>query len=711
MKKQFSLRIRQVTLFLLLILALCVVMASHAHCNQSRESKNQIISQVIMRSLEYAHYMPQAINDQFSENVYTLFFKNLDYGKRFFTGQDLSKLEVYKHRIDNDILSGQFTFLDEAVKIYRSRVAQAEEIYKEILSEPVDLYKKSKYETDSKKASVAADDYELKLNWEKALRYQIISRVYDANALQLKAKEKSDTITIKTMEELEVDARNSVLKIYNDWFSRISKQTDNDLFALYINSIVGVFDPHTKYLPTRDKERFDMDMSGQFEGIGATLQSSDNYVKVVEIIPGSPSWMQGDLKVNDIIKKVRQENELGPVDIFGMNIDDAVKLIRGKSGTEVTLTVQHIDGSIEDITITRGVVELEETYAKSAILVDSLTNLQVGYIYLPKFYADFNNTSGGRNSADDVAKEIEKLKSEKIKGLILDLRDNSGGSLADAIKMTGLFIESGPIVQVSARNGNNKALSDTDKNIQYDGNLVVMINPLSASASEIVSAALQDYRRAIVLGSAASFGKGTVQSVINLDDMFVSRNPSGEKSNLGSLLLTIQKYFRINGGSTQLMGVKSDVVLPDLYSVMEIGERNEDFPFPWTEISPSNFKVWPAHEKLDKAIERAKERVAKSPEMALIDKEIQNIKAFRDQTLVEVDYESYAERDVLRKQTNENFDKANNIRSTAMDILLLEKDKAAANDSVKEQSNERWISSIRKDLQLEEAVRTVLDIK
>ena len=708
MKNQFSSRIRQVILFLLLILALG---ASHAHCNQSRESKNQVISQVIIRSLEYGHYMPQPINDQFSENVFTLFFKNLDYGKRFFTAQDFSKLNTYKHRIDDDILKGQFNFLDETVKIYRSRVTQTEEFYKEILSEPIDLYKKSRYETDSKKAIFAADDYELKLNWEKALRYQIISRIYDANALQNKAKEKSDTITIKTMEELEVDARNSVLKMYNDWFSRLSQQTDNDLFALYINAIVGVFDPHTQYLPAKDKEDFDIRMSGQLEGIGAILTSSDNYVKVVEIVPGSPSWIQGDLKVNDIIKMVRQENEFGAVDLFGMKIDDAVKLIRGKKDSKVTLTVQHIDGSIEDITITRDVVEIEETYAKSAVLVDSLTNARIGYIFLPQFYADFNNAAGGRNSGDDVAKEIEKLKSENIQGIILDLRNNSGGSLADAIKIVGLFIESGPVVQVNARNGNSRVLSDTDNKIPYDGNLVVMINPLSASASEIVSAALQDYKRAIIVGSTASFGKGTVQSVVNLDEMIAYRSPSGENSNLGSLLITIQKYFRINGGSTQLMGVKSDVVLPDLYGIMDIGERNEDFPFPWTEIPPSNFKIWPAHEKLEKAIERARERVEISPEIALINKEIQNVKNFRDQTLVDVDYESYSEKDSLRKIIYEKYDKANNIRSSVMDILSLKWDKAAANDSIKEQNNKRWISSIKKDLQLEEAVRTVLDIK
>lgn len=708
MTKRSVRQIRNRILLPVLALFLGIVLVSYTHCN--REGKDEILIQLVLKALDYGHYMPQEINNGFSENVYTSFVTNLDYGKRFFTAGDMEKLAAFKHHIDDEVLNGQFNFFNTAVKMYRQRLKDAETICAEILSKPVDLTKNDTFETDAKKARFAQNDAHLKLGWEQALRYQIVTKIYETETAQKAARERSDTVTIKPVEQLEVEARKDVAKLYTDYFSRLSQQNDNDMFALYLNAITAVYDPHTQYLPVKEKEDFDITMSGQFEGIGATLQASENYVKVVDIVPGSPSWLQGDLKVNDLIMKVTQEGEAEGKDLYGMRIDDAVKLIRGKKNSKVTLSVRHIDGSVEDITITRGVVVIEETYAKSAILVDSISKARVGYINLPKFYADMNNSGSGRFSAADVAAEIEKLRTENISGLILDLRNNGGGSLPDAVQMAGLFIESGPIVQVHSRDGRSRVLSDTDPAVRYDGSMVVMINPLSASASEIVAAALQDYKRAVIVGSPASFGKGTVQTIMDLDEMVRLSNTNAPKPNLGSLFLTIQKFFRINGGSTQLMGVKSDVVLPDLYSVMDIGEKSEEFPLAWTEIKPANYKIWSKQDLVQKAIERARERVATSAEFTLLSQELQEVKTQRDQTKVSLNYQAFVQREQERKKISERFDKLNT-RQNSLDIRPLAKDQADPADSVQRQRNTRWINSIKKDIYLEEAVRITLDMK
>jgi len=708
MKKLSIRQIRNRVLLPVVALFLGTVLVSYTHCN--REGKDEILIQLVLKALDYGHYMPQEINNGFSENVFTSFISNLDYGKRFFSAQDMDKLGAFKQHIDDELLNGQFNFFNTAVKVYRQRLKEAEALCSEILSKPVDLTKTDTFETDAKKAQFAQNDAILKQGWEQALRYQIITKIYETETAQNAAKERSDTVTLKSVEQLEVEARKDVAKLYTDYFTRLNQQNDNDMFALYLNSITAVYDPHTQYLPVKEKEDFDITMSGQFEGIGATLQASENYVKVVDIVPGSPSWLQGDLKVNDLIMKVTQEGEVEGKDLYGMRIDDAVKLIRGKKNSKVTLSVRHIDGSVEEITITRGVVVIEETYAKSAILVDSLSKARVGYINLPKFYADMNNSGSGRFSAADVAAEIEKLRSENISGLILDLRNNGGGSLPDAVQMAGLFIESGPIVQVHTRDGRSRVLSDTDPAVRYDGSMVVMINPLSASASEIVAAALQDYKRAVIVGSPSSFGKGTVQTIMDLDEMVRLANTDGSKPNLGSLFLTIQKFFRINGGSTQLMGVKSDVVLPDLYSVMDIGEKSEEYPLAWTEIKPANYKIWPQQDLVQKAINRARERVASSADFTLLSQELQEVKAQRDQTRVSLNYKTFVEREEERKKISERFDKLNT-RQNSLDIRELTKDQAAPSDTVQQQRNKRWINSIKKDIYLEEAVRIALDMK
>ncbi|MEO1715046.1 MAG: S41 family peptidase, partial [Bacteroidota bacterium] len=371
-----------------------------------------------------------------------------------------------------------------------------------------------------------------------------------------------------------------VLKTFDDWYERLEKRKRSDYLSIYINSITNVFDPHTSYFEPIEKQNFDINMSGKLEGIGARLQSDGNYTKITSVIVGGPAWKQGDLKENDKIMKVAQDGE-DPIDVTGMQLDDVVSQIRGEKGTKVILTVKKIDGSIADIEIVRDVVILEEGFAKSLIL-HTTAKEKVGFISLPRFYDDFYDEEG-RSCARDVATEIDKLKKENVRGIILDLRNNGGGSLRDVVTMSGFFIEKGPIVQVKARGRSPEVLEDNDPSVKWDGHLIVMVNQFSASASEILAAALQDYERAVIVGSTSTFGKGTVQRFYNLDRAIPGYS---ELKPFGEIKLTTQKFYRIDGGSTQLKGVTPDIILPDMYSYIETGEKEQEYPMNWTQIAP-----------------------------------------------------------------------------------------------------------------------------
>jgi len=402
--------------------------------------------------------------------------------------------------------------------------------------------------------------------------------------MQKKAKEKNDTVRIKNFEELEKSARAKVLKQNNDYFRRMGQLERKDYFALYLNAINGSYDPHTSFFPPKDKEDFDIRMSGQLEGIGATLQQKDEYIKVVNIVPGSPSWKQGELKAGDLILKVAQGDD-EPLDLIGMRLDKAVKFIRGKKGTTVKLTVKKVDGSTKVISIIRDVVVIEATYAKSVIVTTKDTHKRIGYIYLPSFYVNFNKKGGGRRSADDVLKEINKLKTEGVDGMIIDLRNDGGGSLQDVVTMGGYFIKKGPIVQVKQKGKKAETLSDTDPKIQYDGPLAIMVNSNSASASEIFAAAMQDYGRGIIIGEQ-SFGKGTVQNLIDLNRFM----PTKDKK-LGKLKITIAKFYRITGSSTQKLGVMPEIEFPSIPRT-DFGEASRPSALKWDQIRTAKFREY-----------------------------------------------------------------------------------------------------------------------
>jgi len=396
---------------------------------------------------------------------------------------------------------------------------------------------------------------------------------------------------MKSDAQLEKEARDRTMKVMDRIYDRLTmKVTDDDRFNMFVESIVQSMDPHTDYFPPVEKRYFDEQMSGHFFGIGASLKEEDGNIKITTLVSGSPAWKSGKVGVGDIIVKVAQGDQ-EPVDLTGYGVEDAIKLIRGKKGAEVRLTLKKTDGTTKVVSLIRDeIVQDELTFARSAIV--NSPKGKIGYIYLPEFYADFDNPNGARCSID-VAKEIIKLKAEKVDGIVLDLRNNGGGSLADVVQMAGLFVEQGPIVQVRDRDGKPQIYPDHDKGVLYDGPFAVMVNELSASASEIFAAAIQDYHRGIIIGSTSTYGKGTVQRPIGLDKTLGFADANSE---LGYIKLTLQKFYRISGGSTQLRGVSSDIVMPDiypdLYEYAKFKEKDNPDALPWDEIQKADYTPW-----------------------------------------------------------------------------------------------------------------------
>ncbi|HSQ35250.1 MAG TPA: S41 family peptidase, partial [Candidatus Binatia bacterium] len=479
------------------------------------DTREKILSQMIGNGLLNWHYSGKKIDDDFSSKSFAQYTKYLDYAKSFLIQADLAALKVFDRKIDDEILAGELELPRLGKQLLRQRVLQVRDFCAEWLKRPFDFTVDEQIELDAEKRPYARNVEEVKSWWSKRLKYMTLIQYLNLVKLAEKDKDKAKPNGRPGAAELEAQARKTVEKSVQRLFSRLLEDRSEDMQSLYFNALLAVFDPHSQYFPPRAKEDFDIDMSGTLEGIGALLGEDDGYIKVFEIIPGSPAWSQNLLKVEDIILKVGQGDE-EPVDIVGMSVSDAARLVRGKKGSQVRLTVKKTDGRIMEIALIRNVVELQETYARSAVLFNENLKKSFGYIFLPKFYHDFNRRNG-RNASDDVRRELEKLVARKVDGVILDLRGNGGGALDDTEKMAGLFISKGPLVQLKDRNSAPQVHEDRDGSLSYGGPLVILVNALSASSSEIVAAALQDYRRAIIIGGEQTFGKGTVQVMLDLD--------------------------------------------------------------------------------------------------------------------------------------------------------------------------------------------------
>jgi len=705
---------------------------------RSSQSKRKLVIETVMKTLLNGHFSPRDVDDSFSVHVYNKFLSDMDGSKLFFTKQDMKVIEKFKFDLDDEIKGNSTVFFDTVDAIFIRRMASAEKYYQDILEKPFTFNTNESLELNADKEEYAANETELIARWRLFLKYRTLVKYVDLKADQEKRKENNgkenkesvaikDTTRFKTDAELEATAREDVKKLYTRIFKSYKKQKDDDRFTIFINAITEIEDPHTEYLPPVEKKQFDEMMSGSFVGIGAVLNPANDKVTVSSIITGSPSWKQGELKVGDEILKVAHEASKPATDIAGMELDEVVKLIRGDKGTEVKLTVKKPDGGIKVISIIRDVVEKEETFAKSAIIKgkDGL----VGYILLPEFYADFNHTSG-RSCAVDVRREVVKLMDAGVTGIILDLRYNGGGSLGDVVDMAGIFIGKGPVVQVKSTHSSPTVLpaKPSGDTALYNGPLAIMVNAGSASASEILAAVLQDYRRAVIVGSM-TYGKGTVQKMVSLDDMVdamtrmrmmqsdtdgvAGTGDAAVGGSIGSIKLTMEKFYRVNGSSTQLKGVTPDIAIPDVYDGYddeELGERNRKSALAWDEIPSATYKPKNSILNMQQLQQLSQSRVSNHANFRQIQENAQILKSKRSVTTVslnETKYRKEQEEANARSKKNEELEKS----LTTLEITNPAADMYKINlDSASITKNEDWKKARAKDIYIAEAVNIINDM-
>ncbi len=671
--------------------------------SSDQPNKDKLLVDLVSYVLDKLHYDPKTINDDFSIKVFDEFIEAVDSQKRFLHKSDIEIFSEYRLLIDDQINSSDITFFNIVYETLLNRISEVEGFYEDILDKPFNFNIDEEINLDYENLNYAVNLDDLKNIWRKRLKLSVLDGYASKKEIN-ESKSDTENNQTKTDQEIEQESRISIKENLKDFFQFNSELERTDWFSIYLNSIVTQFDPHTTYLAPEAKDVFDQNISGKFQGIGARLSKTKQQVEIVEIIIGGPVWRDNLLNVGDVIISVAQSEDEEPTEISLMKLSDATDLIKGEKGTKVYLTVKRVDGGVEQVTVTRDIVELEETYAKSSIINDDLS--KYGLINLPRFYVDFDDY-GERNAASDLKREIINLKSKGINGLILDLRNNGGGSLKTVVDITGFFIEKGPVVQVKSIGGRKEILRDNDPSILWDGPLVVLVNEFSASASEILAAALQDYNRAIILGSKQTYGKGTVQNIVDLNNV-ISGNTYGD---LGSLKITTDKFYRVNGGSTQLEGVKSDIVFPNRYSYVDIGEKDLENPLSWDKIDPARYSNSTKIFNYSQAIIDSKNRINNNEFFSIIDEHASWIKSQQDDKTISLEYITY--KDDLKSSKSQN-DKLKQIEEFESPYYFQwnntnDKEDNSYNDDIKEK-RERWIESLKKDIYVNEAMNLLKDL-
>ena len=703
--------------FKVLLLAVFVAAASCSFTTKSFDDpeKDKLLIDLVTYVLEKWHYDAPPIDDGFSIAVYTKFIDGVDPIKRYFLAQDIQEFEQYKLQIDDQLKMKDLSFFNLVYDRLVLRMEESKKIYQNALSTPFDYTKDESINVDYDASSYANNKKELQARWRKQLKFSTISTYYDfLQEKQTVEKRKAEALKqskqyIATVNEdltdtqLEEKSRASTQTNLEEYYDFTDDLQRKDYFAIFLTTIVEQFDPHTNYMAPPDRDRFDQRMSGKLEGVGARLQKKKDYINVIEVISGGPAWRGEHVEVGDILLKVRQEDELEPVSIVGMRIDDAVKLIKGPKGSKVILTVKGVDGSIREEIITRDVVELEETYAKSTII--GKQDNTYGLINLPAFYFNMQNYKE-RNAATDIKKEILSLKKQGIEGLVLDLRNNGGGSLDTAIKIAGLFVDKGPVVQIKYRNEAPVVREDIDPKIQWTGSLVLLVNELSASASEIFAAAMQDYNRAVILGGNQTYGKGTVQNILPVNKFYPNYD-----QDLGYLKMTIQKFYRINGGSTQVEGVYSDIAMPTRFSYMKYGERDLEGALPWDKVPQASYTQVNSYSNFSDVVTTSIERINKDPKFQLIDEYAKWLKKEQDDSSYSLNYKQYQKESKQREDFAKKFKSVFKYQSgLAFNSPSYEIPLFKENIDLKEKRN-AWHKNLSKDLYISEALNVLSQLK
>lgn len=704
---------------IIIVIGLSIALWSFIPKTKEDPEKDKLLLELLAFVIEKGHYSPAEIDDTFSKGVYKEFLKALDPTKRFFLQSDIDEFAKHETTLDDEIKNKELTFFNLTYSRLKQRIEESKNYYKSVYESPIDYKIDEEFNADFENLPFASSVSELKDKWRKQIKLSALASITERlkleenlknglpsdskDSLDLKLNKKIVDKTPKTFEQIEKETRESSLKSMIEYFGFIDDMKRDDWFAVFINTIAERFDPHTSYFAPEDKDRFDVSMSGTFFGIGAKLQKKNDFTEITELISGGPAWRGKELEVGDIFLKVAQEGK-DAVDVVGMRIDDVVKKIKGPKGTEVSLTIKKTDGSVKVITLTRDEIEIEETYLKSSIVEKN--GLKYGVIYLPKFYINFGN-SDARDAGKDMTIEVERLKKAGVNGIVLDVRDDGGGSLKTVVDIAGLFVDRGPIVQIKSATGQKEVLSDNDRRIQWDGPLVVMINSFSASASEILAAAIQDYKRGIIIGSKQSYGKGTVQNVIDLNK-FVRNTNVGD---LGALKTTTQKFYRINGGSTQLEGVSSDVVMPDKYSYVKMGERDVDNAMPWDKIDAAEYTLWNKQSNFNQAIANSKKRLSENSQFKLIDENAKWINKRSEDNVYSLQIEKFQTEQKIIEATAKKYKTALDYKNQLKFNSLPYEIEAMKTDLALKEKRSRWHESLSKDIYVDEALNVLGDLQ
>jgi carboxyl-terminal processing protease len=658
-----------------------------------------------MRNLERFHYQPMSIDDKFSNRMYDYYLNDVDGARLFFTQEDVGAFASNKFAIDDQVKAGSYEYFDLVQDHWVKSLDKTEDWYKKILAKPFVLNKGTEITLPDDDSDWQLSDKALRQYWADYMKRDVLNQIIN------KQNEEADNADLKEktpVAKLEEEAREKLVERYDGWFERMRKSPLSVRRSQYLNALTSLFDPHTTYYRPKDKETFDIRFSGRLEGIGATLQNKDEYTKVATIVVGGPAWKGKELEADDLIMSVRQEGEEEAVDIKDMLVEDVVGFIRGDKGTTVYLKVKKPDGAIKEISIVRDIIVIDDRFAKSLIVDGVGEDEKVGYINLPSFYADFQNEDG-RFCAKDIKAELNKLKDRDVEGIILDLRNNGGGSLRDVIDMTGFFIPEGPIVQVAGRGGQKEILNDRDPSVEYDGALIVLVNQNSASASEILAAALQDYGRAVIVGSTSTFGKGSVQRFIDMDRTIPGRT---DIKPLGTVKLTMQKFYRIDGGSTQLRGVVPDIILPDSRSLLETGERQQNTPLPWSEIEPADYyqDVYRI-DFMETLRERSYDRIARNATFLKIQENAKRVKRQSDKDTYPLTLAAYQAMDKAFKEEAEQYkDLFGNVVITGVANIEVDMEEIEIDES-KKARNDEFKKGVGKDVYIQEALSILHDMK
>lgn len=676
---------------------------SDGNKSDSLEQKKKILTSIGLL-IEQQHYSPKKFDNNFSKQALQEFIEQLDGEKIIFLQSDSNEFKKYENYVVEEIRGADIKVVPYVSSVFSKRLMEATNMYKEILAQPFDFSKAEEYVSDSDGLSYAKSDTEKKDRWRKKIKYLTLERYVDL--LNNREKLTTKDTAYKSDAQLEQDARDRVLKIMNKTFEKYKvNSTEDKLFDTYINVITNLIDPHTDYFPPIEKRAFDENMSGRFYGIGAQLQEQDGVIKIASLMAGYPAWRSGEIENNDVIVKVAQGNG-EPVDITGYDITDAVKLIRGNKGTEVRLTIKKQSGTIKVVSLIRDEIIQDESYARSAVINEN--GKKIGYIFLPDFYADFERADGARCS-EDVAKEILKLQMEQIQGLVIDLRSNGGGSLYEVVQMVGLFIKSGPVVQVKDKYGRITVLKDENPSVLYTGPLAVMVNGFSASASEIFAAAIQDYKRGIIIGTNTStYGKGTVQKNIPLGRI---TDYSSGRTEFGAVKLTFQKFYRINGGSTQLKGVEPDIVLPDSYEFLKFREKDNKNSLPWDEIKSVDYTKDESASTIQTIIDSVKQKVALSEPLKIIHNDAVWL-ANNNKKPIPLNISKYKE---YQKQIKNTVSQISNLikLQKEMNVTVANADKAkfySNTDKAKGERYQAWLNNIKSDMYIQNTADIVVDM-